>query len=162
MTRMHDDEIELDEDLVRRLLASLSPAYDGLPLRRFASTGSTNALFRLGDDLLVRVPRQPGGTTTIEKEQRWLPYVARVMPVAVPEVEVVGEPAAGYSEKWSVVRFLDGAVPTVPRDGRASAARARSRPRRGRERAARSRRPAGGAGRSSAPLVPRGPAGGDG
>ena len=116
MTRMHDDEIELDEDLVRRLLASLSPAYDGLSLRRFASTGSTNALFRLGDDLLVRVPRQTGGTTTIEKEQRWLPYVARVMPVAVPEVEVVGEPAAGYSEKWSVVRFLNGAVPTVPRD----------------------------------------------
>ena len=116
MTRMHDDEIELDEDLVRRLLASLSPAYDGLPLRRFASTGSTNALFRLGDDLLVRVPRQPGGTTTIEKEQRWLPYVARVMPVAVPEVEIVGQPAAGYSEKWSVVRFLNGAVPTVPRD----------------------------------------------
>ena len=45
------------------------------------------------------------------------------MPVAVPEVEVVGEPVAGYSEKWSVVRFLDGAVPTVPEDGRASAAR---------------------------------------
>jgi aminoglycoside phosphotransferase (APT) family kinase protein len=117
MTRLHDDEIELDEDLVRRLLASLSPAYDGLPLRRFASTGSTNALFRLGDDLLVRVPRQPGGTTTIEKEQRWLPYVAPVIPVAVPEVEVVGEPAAGYSEKWSVVRFLDGANPTLPQDG---------------------------------------------
>ncbi len=117
MTRMHDDEIELDEDLVRRLLASLSPAYDGLSLRRFASTGSTNALFRLGEDLLVRVPRQPGGTTTIEKEQRWLPYVAHVIPVAVPEVEVVGEPVAGYSEKWSVVRFLDGAVPTLPEDG---------------------------------------------
>src|SRR5262249_27494092 len=76
MTRLHDDEIEVDEELVRLLLGTLSPAYDGLALRRFEVTGSTNALFRLGDDLLVRVPRQPGGTETIEKEQRWLPYVA--------------------------------------------------------------------------------------
>jgi aminoglycoside phosphotransferase (APT) family kinase protein len=114
---MHDDEIELDEVLVRRLLASLSPSYDGLPLRRFAASGSSNALFRLGDDLLVRVPRQPGGTATIEKEQRWLPYVGSAFPVAVPEIVAVGEPGAGYSEKWSVVRFLEGDAPTLPQGG---------------------------------------------
>jgi len=44
MRRMHDDEIDIDEDLVRRLLASHAPAYDGLPLHRFASTGSSNAI----------------------------------------------------------------------------------------------------------------------
>jgi aminoglycoside phosphotransferase (APT) family kinase protein len=119
MARMHDDEIEVDEDLVGRLLATLSPAYDGLPLRRFASSGSTNALFRLGDDLLVRVPRQPGGTATIEMEQRWLPFVAPAVPVAVPEVVAVGEPVDGYSEKWSVVRFLDGEPPGLPAEGEA-------------------------------------------
>jgi len=117
MTRMHDDEIDIDEDLVRSLLASLTPAYDGLALSRLASTGSSNALFRLGDDLLVRVPRQPGGSSTIEKEQRWLPYVAPVIPVDVPEVVVVGEPTIGYAEKWSIVRFLEGTAPTLPQDG---------------------------------------------
>jgi aminoglycoside phosphotransferase (APT) family kinase protein len=116
---MHDDELDVDEGLVRTLLGTLSPAYAGLPLRRFPSTGSTNALFRLGDELLVRVPRQPGGTETIEKEQRWLPYVARALPVAVPEIVAVGEPAAGYPEKWSVVRFVDGAPPTLPAAGEA-------------------------------------------
>jgi aminoglycoside phosphotransferase (APT) family kinase protein len=119
MERMHDDEIELDEALVRRLLATLSPTYDGLPLRRFASSGSTNALFRLGDDLLVRVPRQPGGAETIEKEQRWLPDVAPVLRVAVPEVLAIGAPTAGYSEKWSVVRFLEGEQPSLPSPGEA-------------------------------------------
>jgi aminoglycoside phosphotransferase (APT) family kinase protein len=74
-------------------------------------------LFRLGDDLLVRVPRQPGGTPTIEKEQRWLPYVGPAVPVAVPEIVVVGEPAAGYPEKWSVVRFVAGEPPTLPAPG---------------------------------------------
>lgn len=117
MTRLHDDEIEIDVDLVRRLLGTLSPTYDDLPLRRLASSGSTNALFRLGDDLLVRVPRQPGGTPTIEKEQRWLPDVAPAVAVAVPEVVAVGRPAAGYPEKWSVVRFVSGEPPTLPAPG---------------------------------------------
>lgn len=119
MARLHDDEIDVDEALVRRLLSTLSPAYDGLPLRRFAATGSTNALFRLGDDLLVRVPRQPGGTETIQKEQRWLPYVAPHLPVLVPEIVAVGEPGFGYPEMWSVVRFLPGDQPDVPTTGEA-------------------------------------------
>jgi aminoglycoside phosphotransferase (APT) family kinase protein len=117
--RLHDDELDVDEELVRRLLGTLSPAYDGLPLRRFEVTGSTNALFRLGDGLLVRVPRQPGGSVTIEKERRWLPYVAPQLPVAVPEVVAVGEPAFGYPETWSVVRFVEGDRPVVPRPGEA-------------------------------------------
>jgi aminoglycoside phosphotransferase (APT) family kinase protein len=114
VTRLHDDELDVDEELVRRLLGTLSTAYDGLPLRRFDASGSTNALFRLGDDLLVRLPRQPAGTETIEKEQRWLPYVAPHLPVPVPEVVAVGEPGFGYPEKWSVVRFLHGDLAVVP------------------------------------------------
>lgn len=114
MTRMHDDEIEVDEGLVRLLLGTLSPAYDDLPLRRLGASGSTNALFRLGDGLLVRVPRQPGGTETIEKEKRWLPYVAAHLPVPVPEIVEVGEPGFGYPERWSVVRYVDGESPNLP------------------------------------------------
>jgi aminoglycoside phosphotransferase (APT) family kinase protein len=115
--RLHEDELDVDEALVRRLLGTLSTSYADLPLRRFASSGSDNALFRLGTDLLVRVPRQPGGTSTIEKEQRWIPYVAPTLPVAVPEIVAVGEPGFGYPEKWSVVRFLEGTPPDVPPPG---------------------------------------------
>lgn len=114
MSRLHDDEIEVDDELVRRLLGTVSPAYEGLPLCRFDATGSDNALFRLGEDLLVRVPRQPGGGSTIEKEGRWLPYVAPHLPTSVPEVVAVGEPGFGYPEKWSVVRFIPGDRPVVP------------------------------------------------
>src|SRR3954447_26857985 len=117
MSRLHDDEIDVDEDLVHRLLATVSSSYDALPLRRFEASGSTNALFRLGDALLVRVPRQPGGTETIEKEQRWLPYVAPHLSVEVPEILAVGDPGFGYPEKWSVVRFLAGDPPVVPERG---------------------------------------------
>ena len=117
--RLHDDELPIDEQLVRSLLAASAPAYAGLPLRRLEASGSTNALFRLGDDLLVRLPRQPGGSETIEKEQRWLPYVAGALSVPVPEIVAVGEPGSGYPERWSVVRWLEGEVPGGPADGEA-------------------------------------------
>src|SRR5262245_46172811 len=113
---MHDDEIEISEDLVRALLRTLSPSYAVLPLRRFDRTGSDNALFRLGDHLLVRVPRQPG-RTSIEKEARWIPVVAPALPVPAPEVVAIGEPGFGYPERWSVVRWLDGIAPVAPAPG---------------------------------------------
>jgi len=67
----------------------------------------------LGDALLVRLPRQPGGSATIEKEARWLPVIAPGLTVAVPEVVAVGDPGFGYPERWSVTRWIDGQTPTA-------------------------------------------------
>ncbi|MCW2761724.1 MAG: hypothetical protein JWR85_1925 [Marmoricola sp.] len=89
------------------------PAYASLPVRRLASSGSTNALFRLGDELLVRLPRQPGGSATISKEAEWLPVLGPLLPVSVPDVVAVFEPDLDYPERWSVVRWIDGAHPDV-------------------------------------------------
>lgn len=108
---LHDDELKIDVRLVAELIRRAMPDLALLPLRAFESTGSSNAMFRLGDDLLVRLPRQPGGSATIEKEARWLPYLAGLLPSAIPEVMYVGEPGFGYSERWSVVGWLDGVVP---------------------------------------------------
>jgi aminoglycoside phosphotransferase (APT) family kinase protein len=78
-----------------------------------ASSGSTNALFRLGEELLVRLPRQPGGSQTISKEAKWLPVLGPLLPVPVPQVVAVFDPDFGYPERWSVVRWIDGAHPVV-------------------------------------------------
>lgn len=109
--RMHDDELMIDEDLVRSLLRRDLAAYAELPLRPLDSTGSTNRLFRLGEEHLVRLPRQPRGSATITQEARWLPGFATNLAVATPEVVTVGEPGFGYPERWSVVRWLDGEKP---------------------------------------------------
>jgi len=93
---LHEDEIEIDLPLVRALVDRALPDLAGRPLRPLDASGSSNALFRLGDDLLVRLPRQPGGSETIAKEARWLPYVAPALPVAVPRIVAVGEPDLGY------------------------------------------------------------------
>ena len=110
---LHEDEIPIDLNLVRALVDRALPGYGALTLRRLGASGSSNALFRLGSQLLVRLPRQPGGAATIEKEARWLPEIASGLPVSVPEIVAVGEPDLGYPERWSVVRWLDGHVPTV-------------------------------------------------
>lgn len=110
---LHSDEIPIDAELVRGLVRRAMPAYADAPIRRLASSGSTNALFRLGEDLLVRLPRQPGGSATITKEATWLPVLGPLLPVSVPEVVAVFEPDREYPERWSVVRWIDGAHPEV-------------------------------------------------
>lgn len=110
---LHDDEIPIDAELVRDLIRRAMPHYADLPVRPLASTGSTNALFRLGEDLLVRLPRQPGGSATIEKEAAWVPVLAPVLPVTVPSIVAVGHPDPSYPERWSVVEWIEGRHPDV-------------------------------------------------
>jgi aminoglycoside phosphotransferase (APT) family kinase protein len=110
---LHADEIPIDVELVRGLVDTVMPACAGWPIRRLASSGSTNALFRLGEEFLVRLPRQPGGSAAISKEARWVPAVGALLPVSVPEVVAVFEPDLGYPERWSVVRWIVGSHPEV-------------------------------------------------
>lgn len=108
---LHDDELRIDADLVRALLVDQLPELADAPVRPLCASGSSNSLFRLGDDLLVRLPRQPGGSPSILKEARWLPRLRGSLPVAVPEIVSMGESGHGYSENWSVVRWIPGEHP---------------------------------------------------
>jgi aminoglycoside phosphotransferase (APT) family kinase protein len=110
---LHSDELAIDVGLVRALVGRTRPEWSSLPLSALSTSGSSNALFRLGDELLVRLPRQPNGSVAIEKEARWLPRIGPLLPVSVPDVVAVGEPGLGYPERWSIVRWLEGDVPSV-------------------------------------------------
>lgn len=111
---MHADELEIDDQLVRRLIDRDRPELRERPLRRLPASGSSNVQFRVGDDRLARLPRQPGGSAAIEKEARWLPRLAARLPVAVPEVDVLGAPGFGYPERWALVRWIEGETPATP------------------------------------------------
>lgn len=110
---LHPDEIPIDAEFVRRLVRRAMPAYVDWPVRPLASNGSTNALFRLGEELLARLPRQPGGSATILKEATWLPVLKPLIPVSVPDVVAVFGPEHDYPESWSVVRWIEGAHPEM-------------------------------------------------
>jgi aminoglycoside phosphotransferase (APT) family kinase protein len=62
VAKMHAGEADIDADLVRRLLAGQFPEWSGLSIERVDSAGTSNALYRLGDDMAVRLPRIAGAT----------------------------------------------------------------------------------------------------
>jgi aminoglycoside phosphotransferase (APT) family kinase protein len=105
---MHDDEVDVDERLVQRLLAQQMPDLADLPLRIVEPWGTDNAVWRLGDDLAIRLPRIGWATDQIDKEAEWLPRLAPHLPVALPTPVAVGEPAEGYPYPWAVHRWLPG------------------------------------------------------
>lgn len=110
---MHADELDIDADLVRRLLAVQFPQWAALPLARFPSAGTVNAMFRLGSALGVRLPLIAGGVGDVELEQRWLSHLAPHLPVAIPSVLGKGVPGDGYPWPWTVFRWLEGDNPVV-------------------------------------------------
>jgi len=110
---MHADEMLTDEALVRRLLASQFPRWAGLGIARVPSAGTDNALYRLGPDMIVRLPRIHWAVDAVAKEQRWLPQLAPHLPVAIPSPLAVGTPGEGYPWPWSIYRWLDGENPAV-------------------------------------------------
>lgn len=115
MSRLHADELHIDIALVRQLVDRAFPEYVEDVLRHMSDSGSSNALFRLGNDKLVRLPRQPGGGASIDKEASWLPYVAPRVTVELPAVVGVGEPDLGYPERWAITTWLNGNRPSTPR-----------------------------------------------
>ncbi|MER5349888.1 aminoglycoside phosphotransferase family protein [Kitasatospora sp. NPDC002551] len=114
---LHTDEIPADADLVRSLLRAQRPEWAGLPLVP-AGAGTDNSMYRLGEELLVRLPRTPDGARSLRKEQEWLPRLAPLLGRAVPAPVHTGAPTAAFPLAWSVYRWIDGeeAGPASVRD----------------------------------------------
>ena len=112
MGRMHADELEIDEAVVRHLIEEQFPQWSDLPLHRVPRVGTDNAVFRLGDALAARLPRRDGPTAPGSKEFDWLPRLAPFLPVEVPAPVAQGHPSAAYPWYWEVHRWVAGE--TVP------------------------------------------------
>ncbi|UZN03716.1 aminoglycoside phosphotransferase family protein [Cellulomonas sp. S1-8] len=111
---MHDDELTLTTDQVRALVADQHPRWRDLPVRALPHRGTDHAMFRLGDDLAVRMARIVGARDAVEHEAASTERLATLLGVEAPVPVAVGEPGHGYPWRWSVVRWVDGATPTEP------------------------------------------------
>jgi aminoglycoside phosphotransferase (APT) family kinase protein len=110
---MHADEIDTDASLVRRLLVGQFPQWAALPIQPVPSAGTDHALYRLGDDMVVRLPRIHRAEANVNHEHQWLPWLAPQLPVVIPVPVAMGVPEEGYPLHWSVYRWLDGENPVV-------------------------------------------------
>ncbi|HET9972911.1 MAG TPA: aminoglycoside phosphotransferase family protein [Streptosporangiaceae bacterium] len=100
-------DVAVSADLVRRLLAGQHPDLVPLPVE-FLANGWDNELYRVGDELIARLPRRALGAQIITNEQRWLPGLAPRLPLPIPYPERTGVPGCGYPYPWSVVPYLPG------------------------------------------------------
>ncbi|MGW9434863.1 aminoglycoside phosphotransferase family protein [Streptomyces sp. NPDC055607] len=108
MPAPHTAPHPLDAVLVERLIAAQFPAWAGLPVRAVESAGTDNAVFRLGDELAVRLPKAEGAEGQAEKERYWLPRLAPHLTLPVPVPVGHGAPGEGFDRPWTVCRWLDG------------------------------------------------------
>jgi aminoglycoside phosphotransferase (APT) family kinase protein len=106
--KLHDDEVTIDSDLVRRLVAEQVPHLGDLPLTEFPSTGTVNAIYLLGDELCVRLPRVQRWASCLEQECTWLPRLAPGLTLRVPQPVVMASPTSYYPFSWAIFRWIDG------------------------------------------------------
>jgi aminoglycoside phosphotransferase (APT) family kinase protein len=103
----------IDVGLARRLLEVQFPQWAGLPLTLLDPAGSDHVIYRLGEELAIRLPRHAGAIGQARKESKWLPRLAPHLPLAIPVPVGVGEPGFGYPWPWAVARWLDGETATA-------------------------------------------------
>jgi aminoglycoside phosphotransferase (APT) family kinase protein len=106
--KMHDGEPHLDVALVQRLVADQFPDWAGRVIQEVPSTGTVNAIYRVGDDVCARLPRVAAGEAALQREAQWLPWLAERLPLPIPEPIAAGRPDASYPFAWALYRWRDG------------------------------------------------------
>ena len=105
-------EFDISADLAARLIAEQFPQWADLPVLPVKAQGTWRVNYRLGDDLVIRLPRVPGtGGLGSNLEDGLLARLAPLLPVEIPELAGLGQPAAGYPSTWGVLRWIDGDIP---------------------------------------------------
>lgn len=102
------DRSGITASLVARLVAEQFPAWAHLPVTPVEHDGWDNVTFRLGTDLVARLPSADAYAAKVDKEHRWLPHLAAALPIRIPEPLAKGAPGCGFPRPWSVRRWLTG------------------------------------------------------
>lgn len=114
--RMHPDEINSDAGLVLRLIAEQHPRWSSLTVAPVLPRGTDNALYRLGTEMVVRLPRREANVPALRTELEWLPRLAPQLPLAIPEPVATGVAGSGFPFPWAVYRWIHGLpAPPLPR-----------------------------------------------
>ncbi len=105
---MHEDEVDIDAELVGRLVAEQFPELADLTISSTRSTGTVNAIYRIGDHLYARLPRMQQWAQDLNREWHWLPKLAPHLSLRVPEPVGMGHATSSYPFSWAIYGWIDG------------------------------------------------------
>ncbi|GAA1963303.1 aminoglycoside phosphotransferase family protein [Microbacterium deminutum] len=121
---MHDDQLEIDDDAVRRLIADQFPQWGRERVERLHGSGTVNAIFRIGPGLTARFPlneREPAAAENwLRQEASAFDELADCIPFAAPRHAAFGRAGEGYPLPWAVQTWVEGEIATP--DGMADSA----------------------------------------
>lgn len=106
--KIHEDQLHTDERLVGRLLEAQFPQWAKLPIVRVSTSGTECAIYRLGDEMAVRLPYRPDDGDQARKLSQWLPILGPQLPLSIPEAIASGSATMEYPAAWSIVKWLAG------------------------------------------------------
>lgn len=108
MSNNNSSKVKVNVDLAIALVRSQFPRWAHLALKPVASSGTVNSLFRLGDEMVIRLPYRESAIEFPDKEHRWLPRLAPYLSLSVPVPLAKGHPGRGYPWLWSIYSWLEG------------------------------------------------------
>ncbi len=100
--------MQIDDKLVQKLIQDQFPQWSNLAIKPVARSGWDNRTFRLGDELLVRLPSAESYAAQVPKEQKWLPFLNDRISTQIPQVVALGMPGHGFLWSWSIYSWIDG------------------------------------------------------
>ena len=109
-TQMHKEEVEINGDIVRKLIAEQFPQFASFPIHKVHSTGTVNAVYRLGEEYCARLPRLSRAGKSFNNEWIVLPVISPSITLTVPQIIEKGKPSAEYPLDWGIYRWIQGDV----------------------------------------------------
>ncbi len=100
-------EVTVEPALVKALIRDQHPDLAHLDLG-VRGEGWDNAMFRLGSEYIVRMPRRGSAAKLLPMELDWLPAISADWPFKAPVPVRIGEPGNGYPWRWSIVPWIEG------------------------------------------------------
>ncbi len=108
-------EVIIDTSLVKRLIATQFPQWADVPIKPVEKQGWDNRTFRLGNNMLIRLPSAQRYALKVEIEQQWLPKLAPHLPLEIPVPLAMGNPSHEYPWHWSIYKWIDGEAASLDR-----------------------------------------------
>jgi aminoglycoside phosphotransferase (APT) family kinase protein len=110
MTNMTTQTADISDSLVRALIADQFPQWAELSVHPVSQGGWDNRTFRVGNEMVARLPSAAGYAAQVHREQRWLPYLRTRLPLEIPMPLALGQPGRGFPWAWSIYRWIHGAT----------------------------------------------------
>lgn len=108
---MPQDDLPITDALIFELLERHVPQWAGEPIHKVNSSGTDNALYRIGERLVLRIPRRENAALLVSKELDWLPHLGN-LPLGVPKLRYRGRVNLGIDCDFGILDWLDGSLAT--------------------------------------------------